>query len=166
LRSFVTYTESFNEDALQQALGYDFFYKQHHSNPKNIQTFVLSAQKPQQETFRQLGYEEAEHQGVYRSQSWLARKVVLLSLNGLSNEPHNAFVKCFASRQKEKQKAFNTLTRLGLNSFTTQFQWFIAGLKTLLFSTKGEKLKMEITPEDVMEMGKEWGEVFLVSHAG
>jgi len=157
------YTESFNEEALQQALGYDFFYKQHHSNPKDVQTFVLSAQKPQQQTFRQFGYEGTEHQGVYRSQSWLARKIVLLSLNELSNEPHNAFVKCFASRQKEKQNAFNTLKSMGLNAFTTQLQWFIAGLNTLLFSTKRENMKMELTPEIVMEMGKEWGEVYLSS---
>ncbi len=157
------YTESFNEQAVQQALGYDFFYKQHHANPTEVQTFLLSAHKPQSETLKQLGYEQTEHQGVYRSQSWLARKVVLLSLNELSNEPHNAFVKCFASRQTEKQKAFNVLKSMGLNAFTTQLQWFLAGLKSVLFSSKGEKMKMGITPEMVMEIGKEWGEVFLSS---
>ena len=160
------YTESFNEEALQQALGYDFFYKRYNSSPKEkekVQTFLLSAQKPQLKTLTQFGYERTEHQGVYQSSFELANKIVLLSLNELTNEPHNAFVKCFASRHKEKQKAFKTLKQMGFNSFTDQLQWFLAGLNTLLFSTKGEHMKIKLTPEMVMEMGKEWGQVYLSS---
>jgi len=32
------------------------------------------------------------------------KKVILLSLNELSDEPHNAYVKCFASHRQEKEK--------------------------------------------------------------
>ena len=46
------YTQSFNENALQQALGYDFFYKQHQrpNAQEDVQTFLLSARKPRKET--------------------------------------------------------------------------------------------------------------------
>ncbi len=160
------YTESFNEDAIQQAIGYDFLYKRYNVSSKEkekVQTFLLSAQKPQLKTLTRFGYERTEHEGVYRSSFELVRKIVLLSLNELTNEPHNAFVKCFSSREKEKQKAFNTLKQKGFNSFTDQLQWFLAGLNTLLFSTTGEPMKIQLTPEMVTKMGKEWGQVYLSS---
>ncbi|EDN70526.1 hypothetical protein BGP_3793 [Beggiatoa sp. PS] len=156
------YTESFNENALQQALCYDLFYKQHNQlKNEDVQTFLLMAKKTQQETLTRFGYEGTSLQGVYRSHFELARKVVLLSLNELSDEPHNAFIKCFASHKKEKQNAFNTLKRMGLSSFTINLQRFIAGLKSFWFFLKGDNMKIELTPEMVMEMGKEWGDVYL-----
>jgi len=54
------------------------------------------------------------------------------------------------------------LKQMGLNSFTAQLQWFIVGLKAFWFSSKkGGRMKIEMTPQMVTEMGKEWGEVYL-----
>ncbi|WP_349646238.1 hypothetical protein [Candidatus Parabeggiatoa sp. HSG14] len=51
------YTQSFNENALQQALGYDFFFKQAKQLPDNdLQTVILSAKTPRTETLELLGY--------------------------------------------------------------------------------------------------------------
>jgi len=156
------YTESFNENALQQALSYDLLYKQHKKNHKDVQTFLLISRKTSPKTLTRFGYEGTSIPGVYRSQFELVRKIVLISLNELKDEPHNAFIKCFASYQKEKQKAFSMLKQMDLSSFTTQLQWFIVGLKAFWFSSKkGDRMKIEMTPQMVTEMGKEWGEVCL-----
>ncbi len=99
------YTQSFNEEALNQALGYDFFYKKAKKLPPfEVQTVLLSARKPHLNTLTSLGYQLTEYSGVYRSQTPIFRNVLLLSLNELSaNEPHNLWIKCFYSRQTVKK---------------------------------------------------------------
>jgi len=157
------YTESFNAKAVQQALGYDFFYKQHNLlSGTEVQSFLLSAKKPRTETLEKLGYENTELQGVYRSRYEVLNQIVLLSLNELSNQPQNAFIKCFASRLQEKRRAFNTVKRYRWQSMTTQLKWFIAGLWDFWFALKGDDLmNVELTPEEITEMGKMWGQVYL-----
>jgi len=160
------YTESFNEEALQQALGYDFFYKQAKKLAnKELQTVILSAKTPWTETLERLGYSHTPFAGVYRSKTPVFEKVLLLSLNDLSNEPHNAWIKCFASKKKVKQQAIEQLKTLDLISLTEELTWFIGGLKKIwsIFSKGGSKMKMKYTPEEVTEFGKDLGDVFLAS---
>lgn len=95
------YTESINKDALIQAQMYDFLYRQSQKlTDKDVQTFIISAKQPQPETLTKWGYIGTEYSGVYKSQNPLLITIPLLSLNELSDEPHNAFIKCFASQQK------------------------------------------------------------------
>ncbi len=104
------YTESFNEKALQQALGYDFFFKRAKElSDEKVQTVLLSAKTPWAETLEYLGYSQTEFPGVYRSESPILDQVLLLSLNDLSNESHNAWIKCFASKKKIKEKTLKQL---------------------------------------------------------
>ena len=99
------YTESLSDDAVQQTLTYDFLYKEHNDKKREeVQSFLLSARKPQNSTLKKLGYKSTNLPGVYRSQFRLIRKVVLVSLNELSNEPHNAFIKCFRGKSFCAQK--------------------------------------------------------------
>jgi hypothetical protein len=127
----------------------------------DVQTVLMSAKTPCDETLTQFGYDKTEHDGVYRSQNILLETIPLISLNELSNEPHNAFVKCFASRKKEKQKAFKLLK--GASSLMThQLEWFLAGLWKHWFSKSGEnEMTVELTPEDIAEMGEMWGSTYL-----
>jgi hypothetical protein len=102
--------------------------------------------------------------GIYRSRFQLVRHIILISLNELSNEPYNAFVKCFATHRQEKQKAFDSLEQSGLlNSSTNELKWFILGLKGLWFTDKGDDMNLEMTPEQVAQLGKIWGDAFLSS---
>ncbi len=157
------YTESLNDDALIQTLGYDFLYRQHHKlSNEQVQSFLLSARKPQNSTLKKLGYKKTEHAGVYRSHFRILKKVVLLSLNELSDEPHNAYVKCFASHRQEKEKAFNVLENHAYNSLTSNLQTFINGLKGLWFTLpKGEDMNIELTPEQITAWGEKWGKSYL-----
>jgi len=158
------YTESFNEDALAQALGYDFFYKRAKQlGAQKVQTVLLSAKKPHSDTLNNSGYQPTEYPGVYRTQSFLSKRVLLLSLNELSDEPHNAWIKCFASKKKVKEQAVQQLKTLGLISITEEVTWLIGGLKKIwsIFSNGGSKMKMTFTPEEVTEFGRDLGEVWL-----
>lgn len=157
------YTESLNDDALQQTLGYDFLYKQNQKlGSKQVQSFLLIARKPQKSTLKKLGYKTTEHPGVYRSTFRILKKVVLLSLNELSDEPHNAYVKCFASHRQEKEKAFQVLENSAYNSLTSNLQAFIDGLKGIWFALpKGEDMNLELTPELITAWGEKWGKSYL-----
>ena len=101
--------------------------------------------------------------GVYQSKHEGWKFITLISLNDLSDEKHNAFIKCFASKKKEKELAFNKLKEIGLTNLTLKLQWLFNGLIQLLSThLKGErKMQFELTPEHVMEIGKLWGDAFL-----
>ncbi|MCP4109367.1 MAG: hypothetical protein GY749_28230 [Desulfobacteraceae bacterium] len=80
--------------------------------------------------------------------------IPILVLNELSDEMHNAFIKCFASRKKAKKSAFETLTRHGLFSFGRQFKLVMDALMHFWFSMKGDDMKEELTFEKATEIGK------------
>lgn len=158
------YTQSFNEKALTQAIGYDFFYKTAKKLPAvAVQTVLLSAKKPHSSTLTALGYQPTDCSGVYRTTMPVLKNVLLLSLNELSDEPHNLWIKCFASRKTVKKQAFNKLNQLGFVSIADELEWFLKGLMSLWFSkAKGEEqMSIELTPEYVTELGKQVTDIWL-----
>ncbi|MEO5328575.1 MAG: DUF4351 domain-containing protein [Magnetococcus sp. THC-1_WYH] len=83
----------------------------------------------------------------------------LIFLNELADEPHNAPLKCFASRQDEQKKAFATIEHAGLFKLSTTFSQIVAGLWRLKMKSALNHPEMEeITPEYVIQIGKEWFE--------
>ena len=81
----------------------------------------------------------------------------LILLNGLSDEPHNAFLKCFASRRAECQKAFVTIERSGLIRKSLVLERLIAGLRRIRMKELVPDPEVEgWTPENVMQLGQEW----------
>ena len=108
------YTESLTLDIFWQALGYEHFFRtSRRLFQAKVRVFILSAKTPHAARLAELGFVKTELPGVLRSENIYVRHVTLLILNQLSDTPHNAFVKTFASRQAEKRKAFGLL-----NSFT------------------------------------------------
>jgi hypothetical protein len=79
----------------------------------------------------------------------------------LSDEAHNAWIKCFTSRPKEKKKALVLLR----NFLSFGLERFLSGLWNLWFEKTGEQKMniedIEITPEAVMRMGALWGDSYL-----
>jgi len=153
------YTESVNENAFRQILGYDTFYRRtNRLTDRELQSFVISAKVPQKRVLGEFGYFHTETAGVYRSTNPLLRRIPLLSLNELSGEPHNVYVRCFASRRKEKQSAFDTLRQSELKKFDPDFQRYVDGLWCLWFDAikGGDAMKTELTPEQISEMGRKW----------
>jgi len=156
------YSESINEAAFRQALCYDTFYKRSKElDDHEVQTFLVSARTPRKTRLAKFGYSPAGKAGVYCSDNRLLRGIALLSLNELANVPHNAFMKCFASKKKEKQSAFNSLKSHDFSMFSGEFQWLVAGLWECWFAPGGDEMKGELTPERVSEMGRIWGEAYL-----
>ncbi|MCP4397520.1 MAG: hypothetical protein GY801_09515 [bacterium] len=159
------YTESVNEKALCQSIGYDYFYRTAQDlNVDAVQTVLASSRKPHKATLAALGYEATAQAGVFRSTCHVIRKVLLLSLNDLENTPHNATFKCFASRQRERRVAFETLHTVQQPHFSEQFWWIVNGLwKIWFFQQGGKTMSHAVTPEAVREMGKMWGKHYLES---
>jgi hypothetical protein len=160
------YTESLDADALRQTLSYDYFYRQtQQQETPEIQTVLLLAKQPQSETWAKLGYEATAQAGVYRCSHWLLHTIPIVSLNELPNEPHNAWVKCFATHRPEKRQAFELLRQLDWQVLTVDLEWFVAGLWRYWFNpTTGDDMtqeQLELTPEQVTEMGKFWGAIYL-----
>jgi hypothetical protein len=157
------YSESFSEKALQQTLGYDFFYKsRHHLKDESVQSFLVCAKTPRSKILEKFTYQVTEHKGVYKSEIPVLRQVILIVLNELRDEPHNAWIKCFASRPKERMKAFLLLKIKRLNSISLGVEYFLSGLWKLWSGKIGEReMNIEMTPEEVMEMGEFWGDSFL-----
>ncbi|MDM8520189.1 hypothetical protein QUF64_09085 [Anaerolineales bacterium HSG6] len=94
----------------------------------------------------------------------MVNRVGLLILNQLANQPHNAYVKCFASRKKAKQAAFQLLDEVDEVELSNKLWWFVSGLGQLVLPQQEESMpKLEITPEDVMKLGKDIGETLLLT---
>jgi len=156
------YTESFNEDMLALAIGYDFFYKQAKQlSDDEVQTVLLNAETPSTDILERLGYSQTQFAGVYRSEIPIFDNILLLSLNDLSDEPHNNWMKCFASRKSVREQALKRLKALAPN-VNRDLEYFMLGLSALwLNALEGEDMMEPPTPEEVTEMGKMWRDILL-----
>ena len=147
------YSESVNETALAQAVAYDHFYRQAQELPEEqALTVMLSARTPQKARLAEWGYEERQ-KGVFRSPLPLLRRVWLLVLNELPPQPHNAFVKLFASRKQEREAAFATLAAPTV-TMSPQLHAYMFGLQETLEVKGGRDMAEMLTPDKIMEIGE------------
>ncbi len=154
------YTESFNEDALLQAVSYAYFYGVAQALDKeSLQTFVMLARTPRRQLLDFYGYEADATPGVYRSQQGLARNVQLIVLNQLEPSAHNAFVQCFASRRRIYQNAFARIRQFDHEQLSESVWELVAGLRNQRDKKEGVMAKNEpqegLTAEKLIEIGKE-----------
>jgi hypothetical protein len=98
------------------------------------------------------------YQGVYESHNECLKKIPLISLNELSADRHNAYFKLFASHKKERQKAFKILEREGLPLMPEPLESLLSGLRLL---TGEQDMSLELTPEQVRNIGRNWGKRYL-----
>ena len=155
------YTESINVDAFFQIGYYASRYRKSQQLKKaQVQPFLLSARTPQKSRLKKWGYEATELAGVYRSSSSLHDLIPIISLNELSREPHNALFKCFAKDPEEQKYGLATLREMEIaQDLSAELSQFLAGLwaQWLL----GEKMNIQFTPDQVMEIGEVWGDIYL-----
>ena len=78
----------------------------------------------------------------------------LLALNDLPAEPHNAFVKLFASQRKEREAAFAALDASTLAESPSLLAYMF-GLRQTLGVEGESEMAEEMTPEKVMEIGEQ-----------
>jgi len=158
------YTESVTEQALRQILAYDYFYRRSRRlRHDEVQAVLISSKTPRKDILRQFGYESDCHAGVYTSRHCLTETVMLLCLNEISDEEHNAWIKCFASRKNEKQSAFGRMKLKGWSSLSARMARLMGGLLNIWFKKGADIMKLELTPEAVEELGREWKDVIISS---
>jgi hypothetical protein len=156
------YTESVNENAFIQARLYDYLYKQSQElTDKQVQTFLVSAKQPQLKTREEWGYQTSIFAGVYQSDNICLKNIFLISLNELADTPYNAWFKVFATQKSQKQKAFQTLQRHCLSMLTYPLESILSGLWQFWIVLKGDEMNIQLTPEQMAEMGQLFGEGFL-----
>ena len=159
------YTESFSTSAMIQTLCYDWLYKQTQKESlmcDDIATYMILSKTPVKSSLNRFGYTPTDKPGVYKTKYEGWSLVTLIVLNELSDEPHNAFVKCFASRQPEKQKAFSAIKAIGSSKYSNDLIFAMQGLFNILFKQSKEEMPMEMmSPEKVMELGRQCSDLFL-----
>ncbi len=156
-------TESLSKEALIQAAVYEYFYKRSQKlTDDEIQIFVICSIQPQKANREQYGYTIHQQQGVYQSEQVAFNHITLISLNELSDELHNAWITCVASKKLKRLQAFNILKSQGFKSISRDFKWFLSDLWQHI-STKGDDdmALNNLTPQEVEEFGKMWGDVLL-----
>lgn len=161
-------TESLNKRVLLKTLAYDTIYKSVQGlKDEDVQTFLLSAKTPQRAFFTRFDYEPTEHAGVYHSHNEAFCYVDIIVLNQLSDEPHNMFVKCFASREKEAQKAFDLFLQSDWNIYPQELVWYMYGLYQRwekMLEKGGSQMENTLdigTPEEILLAGRERHQRFL-----
>ena len=159
------YTESLTRQAIHKIVGYIAFYRETQrlvSTPEAAQIFILSAKTPRRAFLQMYGYHVSALPGVYYSDNCIVRDVPLLALNQLRNLPHNAYVKCFASRRREKAAAFALLEDLDIVQLSQRLGSFVMGLRTFWFKEGVDMVRIEsVTPEYIRELGEQMGRFYL-----
>ncbi|MBF0602458.1 MAG: DUF4351 domain-containing protein [Nitrospirae bacterium] len=153
-------TESLNEDALMQLLVYDYLYlKTAKLKRHQLRSVIISSITSRKEFLVSHSFKPVGPVGVYECIPPCGGVVRLIFLNELVDEIRNAPLKCFASRQDEQKKAFETIKYTGLFKLSEAFGQTIVGLWRLKMKGTLNSPEMEgITPEYVKQLGKEWFE--------
>ncbi|MEO5371577.1 MAG: DUF4351 domain-containing protein [Magnetococcus sp. DMHC-1] len=153
-------TESLHEGVLSQITVYDTLYLETAGLERHqMRSVIISSTTPQKEFFERFAFEPVGPDGVYESRPRWGGTIRLILLNELADEARNAPLKCFASRQEERKKAFATVKRAGLFRLSVAFERIMVGLWRLLMKGALDIPEIEgITPEDVAQLGKEWFE--------
>ncbi len=156
------YSESVNVQVLGKTLGYWRIYQERQNlTDEQIACFVLSSKTPQSRFLQRHGYQPAEVEGVYRSQTPILAPMPIIALNQLSNQMHNALVKCFASQYRQRESAFD-IVRQNWHTIPQRLWYFMSGLYRTT-DMKGDDL-MSIPPmteDDVLRAGEEFRQIML-----
>ena len=154
------YSESLTLDGVTQALGYDYFFRTgRRLGRKDVAAFILSSQTPRAGRLVELGYVASEVPGVYNGTNIYTERARLLVLNELRDEPHNSFIKLFASRRREKAEALQGLKQV--RGLPDDLFYLVEGLQMMWSLPKGANMSEVLTPERVIEIGKEAGRLLL-----
>ncbi|MEM7127631.1 MAG: hypothetical protein AAF702_14960 [Chloroflexota bacterium] len=152
------FTESLTKDAFYQVMSYAYWYRiTQKLSHEDVRAFILCAKTPQDARLDGFEYHSTDLAGVYQTDNQWPQEVLVLALNQLNLEVHNAFVKCFASRPIERESAFELLN----DRVSGMTRNFLFGLRQLFARWQGDKemeqvLAPTITEEDVINIGKGW----------
>ncbi len=87
--------------------------------------------------------------------------MTIILLNELEDTVHNAAFKIFASRRKQKRRAFESIHRNTPAWLNLDYEMLVYGLFRIWFDEEDYLMTPELTKEKVMEMGKLFGRRYL-----
>ena len=156
------YTESLSERVMQKAMGYDIFYKYSKGLRDNeLQTFVVSAQTPNNPDFQESGYQPESKPGIWKSGHMCLRKAPIILLNELENTDHNIAFKLFAKRRKEMELALDRF-RHNKPSWVDNKIFSMAGaLYDSYFKRGGKIMSQQVTPDSFEKERRKWLDGYL-----
>ena len=156
-------TESLNEKTLTWLSMYDTLYLDMAKLERpQLKSVIISSITTRKEFLARHSFKPVGPVGVYECIPPWGGVVRLIFLNELADEPQNAPLKCFASRQNEQKKAFETIKHAGLIKLSAAFGQIVVGLWRLKMKSALNSPEMEeITPEYVTRLGKEWFEAMV-----
>ncbi|MBF0133442.1 MAG: hypothetical protein HQL75_12740 [Magnetococcales bacterium] len=151
-------TESLNENSLSKLSVYDTLYLEAAGLERHqLASVAISAVTPRDEFIERFAFKPVGPDGVFQSQPHWGGTLRLILLNELADTPRNAPLKCFASRQEERKKAFETIKKAGLFQISLAFGRVITGLRRLLMKGSSTSYEMEnATPEHIIQVGRDW----------
>lgn len=76
-----------------------FYLRSKELERSRLQSVLMNSKTPRLEFLPKFHFEPAGPRDVYESQPYWVGKLRLILLNELADKPHNASLKCFASRQ-------------------------------------------------------------------
>jgi len=132
------HSESVNEDAFFQTAGYRHFYKSSNRlKDEDMQIFLASSKTPVGAALKEYGYVPTGLPGVYQSSLPLLKRIILLSLNDLADEPHNTLVRLLASKKKARMAAEGRLKKMAAR-FPKELTDYVAEFFRFLYERGGE----------------------------
>jgi len=149
-------SESVNEDAFFQTAGYRHFYKSSNRlKNEDMQIFLASSKTPVGATLKEHGYVPTGPPGVYQSSLPLLKRIILLSLNDMADEPHNTLVRLLASKMKTRMSAMGRLEKM-FARFPKKLEDYVMRFLGFLSERGGEmdETQTELTQEERAQITK------------
>jgi hypothetical protein len=153
------FTESINEDAICQIGGYYKFYKINQKlKPNNqLKCFLVSSKTPRKSTLKRFQYYKTKYPGVFKSQGPICGLFPIISLNDLSDAPHNILFKLFASKKKETINATNKVRDRLYNQLPEPLQNFLSDYIERCLIEGGSNMDyLNLTQEERKKLRQEW----------
>ncbi|KPA09038.1 hypothetical protein MHK_010728 [Candidatus Magnetomorum sp. HK-1] len=153
------YTESINTDAICQIAGYYKFYKIQHKLTKKseLKCFLVSSKTPRKSTLQRFQYHKTRYSGVYHSQLPLFDLFPIISLNDLSDAPHNILFKLFASKKKASIDATKKLKSDLYDQLPMPLRTFLSDYINRCLIEGGKNMDyLNLTQEERMQLRQEW----------
>ncbi len=154
-RNSLNYTESLNEEVLDAVIGYEVFYRRNNRLRRTeVQSCIISAHTPTDETLKRLGFTVQIAPGVYGHECDVLKDKRLIVVNKLPNEPHNAPLKVFGLRLVEREAGVRLLEEEWADELPEELVQLAVDLLVAL--RKGEGKMIEMTTDDIIQLEQEF----------
>ncbi len=153
------YTESITDLAIERLFVYDHLYRQSENLKRHqLQSFLISAKTPSTDILKRHGFQPSAKKGIHASRLPMIGDLRVILLNELADTPHNALIKCFASRSREKSRAFEILNQQALaHGVSSALKRATYGLSRIMMAKVLEHPEDRgWTFEDVLQLGEEY----------